>query len=287
MIADLDTLLTALYVELTDRIIPSLGFTRSGPGQRPEVTDAELVCLAVAQVLLRFDDEWRWLRAAAPAGRTPMPPAAGPGRVPPPGQAGRAADGGRAAVVRRSQARDGGDAVPDGRHPRPVRALGHHCPPLVAVRLGGLRILSRPFPLGLGIEAAADVRLRRDGDRFCLASLKLAGEREQARQMLQHQPANRPAPGTAVVTGKGLSGYGRGGAVPGARAWATAAGATTDASTGQAPGRSAGSPGARGCDGPAVKLSPAVLPGWRPCYLPRPPQARERATCCYLPPGLR
>jgi hypothetical protein len=52
MIADLDTLLIALYVELTDRIIPSLGFTRSGPGKPPEVTDAELVCLAVAQVLL-------------------------------------------------------------------------------------------------------------------------------------------------------------------------------------------------------------------------------------------
>jgi hypothetical protein len=65
VIADLDTLLIALYVELTDRIIPSLGFTRSGPGQRPEVTDAELVCLAVAQVLLRFDDERHWLRAAA------------------------------------------------------------------------------------------------------------------------------------------------------------------------------------------------------------------------------
>ena len=64
MIADLDTLLIALYVELTDRIIPSLGFTRSGPGQRPEVTDAELVCLAVAQVLLRYDDERHWLRAA-------------------------------------------------------------------------------------------------------------------------------------------------------------------------------------------------------------------------------
>ena len=29
------------------------------------MTDAELVCLAVAQVLLRFDDERRWLRAAA------------------------------------------------------------------------------------------------------------------------------------------------------------------------------------------------------------------------------
>jgi hypothetical protein len=49
VIADLDTLLIALYVELTDRIIPSLGFTRSGPGQRPVVTDAELACLAVAQ----------------------------------------------------------------------------------------------------------------------------------------------------------------------------------------------------------------------------------------------
>jgi len=28
------------------------------------VTDAELVCLAVAQVLLRYDDERHWLRAA-------------------------------------------------------------------------------------------------------------------------------------------------------------------------------------------------------------------------------
>jgi hypothetical protein len=27
-------------------------------------TDAELVCLAVAQVLLRYDDERHWLRAA-------------------------------------------------------------------------------------------------------------------------------------------------------------------------------------------------------------------------------
>jgi hypothetical protein len=38
VIADLDSVLIALDVELTDRIIPSLGFTRSGPGQRPEVT---------------------------------------------------------------------------------------------------------------------------------------------------------------------------------------------------------------------------------------------------------
>ena len=34
MIADLDALLAALYVELTDRIIPVRGFTRRGPGGR-------------------------------------------------------------------------------------------------------------------------------------------------------------------------------------------------------------------------------------------------------------
>jgi hypothetical protein len=64
VIADLDTLLTALYVELTDRIIPRHGFARRGPGSRPEVPDAELACIAVAQVLLLFDDERHWLRIA-------------------------------------------------------------------------------------------------------------------------------------------------------------------------------------------------------------------------------
>src|SRR5215211_6751121 len=65
VIADLDTLLIALYVELTDRIIPTLGRQdRAGPGRPATVTDAELVCLAVAQVLLRYHDEHHWLRAA-------------------------------------------------------------------------------------------------------------------------------------------------------------------------------------------------------------------------------
>jgi hypothetical protein len=41
---------------------------------------------------------------------------------------------------------------------------------------------------------------------FSTASPKLHGERDQARQTLQRQPANRPAPGSTVVTGKGLSG---------------------------------------------------------------------------------
>jgi hypothetical protein len=41
---------------------------------------------------------------------------------------------------------------------------------------------------------------------FGLANPKLFGEREQARLMLERQPANRPAPGTAIVTDKGLPG---------------------------------------------------------------------------------
>jgi hypothetical protein len=64
MIADLDTLLTALYVELDDRIIPAGGFARRGPGGRPAVTDAELACIAVAQALLRCDGERHRLRTA-------------------------------------------------------------------------------------------------------------------------------------------------------------------------------------------------------------------------------
>jgi hypothetical protein len=51
-------------VELTDRIIPSLALGRSGPAKPPELTDAELMCLAAAQVQLRYDDERHWLRAA-------------------------------------------------------------------------------------------------------------------------------------------------------------------------------------------------------------------------------
>ena len=60
---DLDALLTALYVHLDDHVLPS----RRQPRRRGRprlLTDAELVCIAVAQVLLRCDDERRWLRVA-------------------------------------------------------------------------------------------------------------------------------------------------------------------------------------------------------------------------------
>jgi hypothetical protein len=101
VIADLDTLLTALYVELTDRIIPSLGFTRSGPDKPPEVTDAELVCLAVAQVLLHYDDERHCPRAAPKLVGHLFPQAAGAIGIQRAHQGRGAADGGRAALAGR------------------------------------------------------------------------------------------------------------------------------------------------------------------------------------------
>lgn len=59
MIADLDDLLTALYV-LADEILPR----RPRARRRPQITDAELVCLAVAQILLDIPSERRFLRFA-------------------------------------------------------------------------------------------------------------------------------------------------------------------------------------------------------------------------------
>jgi hypothetical protein len=59
VIADLDDLLTALYV-LADEILPR----RPRARRRPPITDAELVCLAVAQVLLDCASERRFLRFA-------------------------------------------------------------------------------------------------------------------------------------------------------------------------------------------------------------------------------
>ncbi len=55
---ELDTLLTELYVLIDDHVVP----TRRGRGRRPRLSDSELVCLAVAQVLLGFNSERRWVR---------------------------------------------------------------------------------------------------------------------------------------------------------------------------------------------------------------------------------
>jgi hypothetical protein len=57
--ADLDSLLTALYV-FVDDLLPA----RAGVGRRPRLTDAELITLAVAQVFLGCHSERRFLRLA-------------------------------------------------------------------------------------------------------------------------------------------------------------------------------------------------------------------------------
>ncbi|MDQ2876631.1 MAG: IS982 family transposase [Actinomycetota bacterium] len=206
MIADLDALLTALYVELTDRIIPSRGFARSGPGRPPKVTDAELACLAVAQVLLRYDDERRWLRAAAKHVGHLFPRLLGQSEY-------------------NERVRTLAPLMEAA-----LRWLAEHTPGSAEM----LRLMdATPVPCGHSVITAKRSDLHGwagygycashsrwywgsklllmctcDGTvtGFCLANPKLHGEREQARQTLERQPANRPAPGTAVITGKGLSG---------------------------------------------------------------------------------
>jgi hypothetical protein len=206
VIADLDTLLTALYVELTDRIIPSLGLARSGPGRPPEVTDAELACLAVAQVLLRYDDERHWLHAA-------------PARI------------GHLFPKLLRQSEDNQrlkNAAP--LMEAALRWLANDTPATAEM----LRLMdATPIPCGQSVITARRSDLYGwagygycpshsrwywgaklllivtcDGTvtGFALANPKLAGEREQARTMPERQPASRPAPGTAIVTNKGLSG---------------------------------------------------------------------------------
>lgn len=60
MTKELETLLTELYVLIDDRVV----LPRRGRGRRPELTDSELLCLAVAQMLLGFHSERRWMRYA-------------------------------------------------------------------------------------------------------------------------------------------------------------------------------------------------------------------------------
>jgi len=56
---DLDTLLTALYVFVSDRVVPKRRI-----GRPLLLADAELLCLAIAQVLLGFAGERHWIRYA-------------------------------------------------------------------------------------------------------------------------------------------------------------------------------------------------------------------------------
>jgi len=63
---NLDTLATALYVKIDDllKVAPDLAPWRPAVGITPQLTDAELVTLAVIQALRGFTSESRWLRFA-------------------------------------------------------------------------------------------------------------------------------------------------------------------------------------------------------------------------------
>ena len=170
------------------------------------VTDAELVCLAVAQVLLRYNDEHHWLRAA-------------PSRV------GHLFP----RLLRQSE---------DNQRLKDAAPLMEAALRWLATQTPGSAELLRLMdgtPIGCGQSKTTTGRsdlfgwaghgyesahsryywgvkllliTTPDGTvtGFSLANPKLHGEREQTRQTLTQQPANRPAPGTTVVTDKGLSG---------------------------------------------------------------------------------
>ncbi len=170
------------------------------------MTDAELVCLAVAQVLLRYDDERHWLRAAAKHVGHLFPRLLGQSEY---NNRVKAAAPLMEAALRWLADHTPGSAellrlmdatpVPCGQSVITARRSGlfgyagyGYCPSHSRWYWGGKLLLI--------VTCDGTVT------GFGLANPKLFGQREQARQMLNDQPANRPAPGTAIVTDKGLSG---------------------------------------------------------------------------------
>jgi hypothetical protein len=207
VIADLDTLLVALYVELTDRIIPARRpLRRASPGRPPTLTDAELVCLAVAQVLLRYNDEHHWLRAA-------------PSRV------GHLFPRLLSQPEYNRRLRGAADLLEDT-----LRWLATHTPATTEL----LRLVDgTPVPCGASRTTARRSNLfghagyGRDTSHhrfywganlllvvtcegtttgFGLANPKLAGERQALLRLLD-LPANNPVQGTVLVSDKGLAGH--------------------------------------------------------------------------------
>ena len=206
VIADLDTLLIALYVELTDQIIPTRSSgRRPGPGRPPTVTDAELVCLAVAQVLLRYHDEHHWLRAA--------PTRVGhlfPGCCPSPPTtvdfAGRLAAGGGAALAGRPHPGLGGAVAAAGWHPGGLWPLADHRHPVDLAGWAGYGHDTSHHCFYWGARLLLVCTPEGTVTGFGLANPKLVGEREAVVAMLEEVPANRPAPGTLLVGDKGFAG---------------------------------------------------------------------------------
>jgi hypothetical protein len=205
--ADLDTLLIALYVELVDHIIPGRGPRgRRGPGRPRLVTDAEIVCLAVAQVLLRFYDERHWMRAARSRVGHLFP------RLLEQSEYNERVK--QASPLLEAALRWLADRTPG-------TAEGLRLMDATPIGCGQSKTTAQRSDLfgwaGYGYESAHSrwywgVKLllltTPDGTvtGFGLANPKLFGERAETREILGGQPANQPRTGSIVVTDKGLSG---------------------------------------------------------------------------------
>jgi hypothetical protein len=206
VIADLDTLLIALYVELTDRVIPARGPCRRGPGRPLEVTDAELVCLAVAQVLLRYHDERHWLRAAPHRVGHLFPRLLSQSEY---NQRLKDLAPLMEAALRWLAAQTPGsaellrllDGTPVGCGQSPITARRSN---LFGYAGYGYEPSHSRYYWGVKLMLICTAEGTVTG--FGLANPKLVGEREAVRQLLAAQPANRPPAGSAVVTDKGLAG---------------------------------------------------------------------------------
>lgn len=197
--ADLDILLIARYVELTGWIVPAhRPARRCGPGRPLAVTDAELVCLAVAQVLLRFDDERRWLRAAAHRVGHLFPRLVCQSEY---NRRLRAVGGLMEAALRFLAAAtpSSGDVLRlmDG---TPV-PCGSSRTTAGRSNLFGWAGYGHHWDAKLMLVTAPDGV----GTSFGLVNPKLGGEREAVLGMLGH-PGNAPTPATTIVYDKGVAG---------------------------------------------------------------------------------
>jgi hypothetical protein len=116
--ADLETLLTALYV-LADDFLPR----RPRARRRPQITHAELVCLAVAQILLDCPSERSDDRSQHERPQQAVDPLAREARAPEPGPLPRSLQGRVQSVVCRN-GREDRDPGPDG-YERAEGSAGH------------------------------------------------------------------------------------------------------------------------------------------------------------------
>ena len=153
MTNDIGTLATALYVRTDDLLIqhPDLAPWRPKIGLQPQLTDAELVTLAVMQALLGYTSEARWVRhARAHLGHLFR-------YLPGYNRRLRAAAGLITALIRAARGRYQfvDRRCAGGRfHPGGMRPLQRNSPPLGPGRLGRILLLRQPLAVLLQAEGA-------------------------------------------------------------------------------------------------------------------------------------